>query len=296
MEFKNVNGIRVCFEADCRQAAAVFEDACLKSIPILRELWGLEIPRNCRVYVMTSWQGFMFRAFGWPVKIGLALTLPLWALRVKRQWPLVAGWTYRLRNGAVVGVKPPALLAAADTRLGQRVYFREPDLNRRVQNALCHELAHAFTGQLRLPLWLNEGIAMVTADRFAGKATIRPETIVLLEKTQPKTGPAGYRNLMSKGDDGIVYNYVRGYWIVRSLEWDHPGLVKGLLEKRRTAGEIESRIGQALGLERERLWRDIDGLITARLRIPADAARAAGERPRPAGPVRGADENRPERR
>ncbi len=275
MEFKNVNGIRLFFEADEGETAGIFEEACLNCIPILRELWGLAVPHDCRVYIMTSWPGFMFRAFSWPVKLGLALTLPVWAFRVRRQWPLVAGWTYRLRRRAIVGVKPPSLLARADTRLGQRIYIPEPDLDRKAQNTLCHELAHAFSGHLRLPLWLNEGIAMLSTDRFAGKPTIRPETIALLESTLPKAGPARYRNLMSRGDDGIVYNYVRGYWMVYTLEQEHPGLVKSWLEKRRSTGEIESLVSQALGLERKRLWRDIDRLVAVRWRVSAGNAEMA---------------------
>ncbi len=256
MQSKSVEGIRLFFAEDQARAAELCADACAKSIPLIREVWGLEVPRDCRVYVMTSWPRFLFQAAGWPNGLAVALALPLLYFRIRKQWPVIAGWTYRFYRRAVVGVKPPALLAKADTRLGALIYVREPDLGRKLQTTLCHELVHAFSAALRLPLWLNEGIAMLSVDRYAGVQTVKPNTI------SPASN-ANYRNLMRQGADGIAYNYLRAYWLVRFLEECQPGLIRSLLVKRQRAREIEAQVSRAVGLEPGRFWIEINGKISA---------------------------------
>ncbi len=263
METKTLDGIQLCYEAGQAQAAALCADACRKSVPLIMDLWGLGVPRGCRVYVMTSWLRFLFQSAGWRGAIGFGLTLPLWYFRIKRQWPLIAGWTYRFWRRPVVGVKPPALLAQADTSLGARIFIKEPDLERKTQNTLCHELVHAFSAALRLPIWLNEGIAMFTADRYAEGQTVQPETLGFMTQFPDKIRRITSRNLMRQGIDGIVYTYVRAYWLVRFLEETHPGLIRSVLVKRHRAAAIEAQVSRAVGLEPGRFWAEIDGKIAA---------------------------------
>jgi len=45
----------------------------------------------------------------------------------------------------------------------------------KVQQIACHELVHAFTSHLRLPVWLHEGLAMVTVDRLLQNQSIQGE-------------------------------------------------------------------------------------------------------------------------
>ncbi len=262
MKSKTLDGIQLYFGTESEPVVGLFEDTCRRAAPIIRDLWGLKNPPACRVYIMTSWMDFLFHSVGWAGKIAFALTLPLLYLRMKRQWPLIAGWTFQFRNRPTIGVKPPALLAQSDTRIGSQIYLKEQDLEKKVKFALCHELTHAFAAALRLPLWLNEGLAMVTVDHFAQSPTIRPETISLLGRTVVNIRPATYRTLMRGNAESIVYNYARSYWIVRFLEDCHPGLIKRLLVKRRSAREIERQVSLALGFPPNQLWMRIDELVT----------------------------------
>lgn len=263
MQTRNVNGITLYFDASEQAAADLFAEACKRSIPLIQEQWGFPLPRECRVYVMTSRLHFIFHSAPWSAKIAYAISLPVWYFRTYRQWQYIGGWTLRYRQRPSVGVKPPALFELADKSIGQRVYVREPDIHKRVQATLCHELVHAFSAHLQLPLWLNEGIAMLTTDRFAGSPTVRIDTLDTLAKYPHKSKSANYVNLASMDADRIVYNYVRGYWLTRYLEEAHPGTVRSLLAIRRSARNIEEWVSDTLKLPRKKLWVEIDPLIAA---------------------------------
>jgi hypothetical protein len=150
-----------------------------------------------------------------------------------------------------------------DRSIGERIFVPVTDVEEKVQHNTCHELAHAFVDHLDLPDWLKEGLAMVTVDRFAGKATIRPETLETLERAAPDAEPAGRQRLNTKDPDSVVYLYVRGYWLTRYLEETQPGLLKGLLVRRTTHQALEGAVAAALDMSHEAFWRRIDGVVAA---------------------------------
>ena len=75
---------------------------------------------------------------------------------------------------------------------------------------------------LQLPAWLNEGIATVTVDRFAGKRTILAETLNLIREHQPKAPPPAYRELSRMSGAAFVYHAVRGYWLTSYISRKNP--------------------------------------------------------------------------
>jgi len=95
------------------------------------------------------------------------------------------------------------------------MYVEEKDMNVNIQRVTCHELVHACSAHLRLPAWLNEGIATLTVDKFSGKPTIRHETLKFMGDFLPKAAPPTYREMSRTGMEAIVYHCVRGYWLVR---------------------------------------------------------------------------------
>jgi hypothetical protein len=262
METRWVEGIRLLYDAQECETADLIEDACERAIELCRENWGLGAPADCRIYVMTSWFPFFFRSSPWTWRIMLGLTVPLWAPRARRTWPISAAWTQRYGHRVAIGVKPPRLLEAADHSAGLGIFIKEPDMNLNVQQVTCHELVHACSAHLQLPAWLNEGIATVTADRFIGGPTIRPESLELLERYRPKEPPLTYRALSRVGvGETFKYHAVRGYWLVRYLEDVHPGYLEGLFSRRSDSQSLEVEIAAELGLDRVALWREIDGKV-----------------------------------
>lgn len=261
-----VGRLRIEFAPDDRSTAEVMAEACSEALPLAKASWGLDPPADCRLYVMTSWRDFVFRSAPWPWRMALALSYPLWSGRVRRMWPISAGWTQRYGRRTAIGIKPPRLLDVSDRSVGVHMFVEEKDPIVKIRHLACHELTHAASAHLRLPAWLNEGLATVTVDRFLGKATIRQESLNLLQRVQPKTTPPSYRDLHRFQGETLAYHAVRGYWIVRLLEDTCPGLLRSLLAERRAPAAIERQIAERLGLKPEALWRDIDGRVAERFR------------------------------
>lgn len=261
MDTLPANGLTIYYPPEERAAAELVRETCAQTLAVIGQRWDLAAPRDCRVYVMTSWQGMLFHAAPWPWRISMALLLPVWALRTRRVWPLAGGWMLSFGRRRTVGVKPPRLMVQADRSIGQRLYKEENSLNEKVRNITAHELTHACTAHLRLPVWLNEGLAMLAADLLLAQDTIRAETLDILAATTVKTNPASYRKLNLRDHDALVYVYARGYWITRYLADAHPALLTQLLARRHRRRDLEAQVAAACGLTPGAFWRAIDDAV-----------------------------------
>jgi hypothetical protein len=257
METFSVDKLKIYYAAPDHTAAELIGAAGEQSVRLIREHWGLEMPPDVRLYVMTSWLAPMFHAASWPWKILLGVTLPLWGLHARRLWRIAGGWAQQLGRRRMVGVKPPRLIQVSNSGLGTRVFVPEPDMARKVEQITCHELTHAATAHLKLPAWLNEGLAMVMVDRLVGQATVKAETAAAL--THAPDTPRSRR--YPQDPDALVYVYVRGYWLTRYFEETRPELLKSLLTQRYPHAELESRIAAVYGMETAAFWRGLDGTV-----------------------------------
>jgi hypothetical protein len=267
-----VGALRIEFAPEDGSTASVVAEASDEALRLASASWGLDPPADCRLYVMTSWRDFVFRSAPWPWKVALALYYPLWSGQVRRMWPISAGWTQRYGRRTAIGIKPPRLLDVSDKSVGVHMFVEEKEPIAKIRHLACHELTHAASAHLRLPTWLNEGLATVTVDRFLGKVTIRQESLNLLQRVQPKAPPPSYRNLHRFRGETLAYHAVRGYWIVRLLEESHPGFVRSLLTSRQPAAWIERQVAEQLSVQPAALWRDIDDLVTAHFSAPASTS------------------------
>lgn len=59
----------------------------------------------------------------------------------------------------------------------------------------------------------------------------------------------------------ILYHTVRGYWLTRFLQDQHPDLLKRLLAQRYDRLVLDREIANAVGLDTTVLWLRIDGII-----------------------------------
>jgi len=268
LEATTINGLTLCFDPEEQPTADLIATACEKSITVICESWGLEPPSDCRVYVMTSWPRFLFHSAPWSWRIlGLA-SAPLWVFRVRKIWDHAGGWAQRFGQRRVVGVKPPRLVAISDRSIGQQIFVQEDDLRLKVEQVTCHELTHAFTAHLRLPMWLNEGMAMVTVDRYCRKPTVQRRTLETLAHPHPTeaTGPGSYREL-GIGDSGrLIYHCVRGYWLTRYIEDVAPGLLARGLARGLVASQLEDAVMAACGMDAQAFWSKIDRIVVSHFR------------------------------
>ena len=261
MQTRMTNQITVVINPQEQEASEIIFDATARAIPVIHGLWGLNQPENCRIYVMTSWWGFFFQSAPWAWKILLAVAFPLWCFRAPRTWPYSAAWTQAFGRQVVIGIKPPRLLETSDKSIGSRVYAEVQDANTKLQHLTCHELTHACSAHLKLPAWLNEGLAAVTVDHFLGRRTFRTETIALLRTFQPQKRPPTYRELSRMNIDAITYYAVLDYWLVSYLEELHPGLLKGLFLSPPVSPAIDIQIAEQLGIASGEFWSMMPGVI-----------------------------------
>jgi hypothetical protein len=258
-----VSGLALFFDTKEQEAAELVRQACEKSVRLIHQLWGLDTPKDCRVYVMTSWPRFMFHSAPWRWWILLGLTMPLWYSQVSQKWRMAGGWAQRYGQRWTVGIKPPRLIQTGDSRMGDLIFCKENDAAEKIQHITCHELVHAFTDHLKLPAWLHEGLALVTVDEFFEKPTIRPETLETLRRLSGIILPGNYNKLNLHDQDAVVYLYVRGYWITRYIEETHPELLKSLFAQRYPHRVLEDKIAAACGMSHDQFWKEIDNILVS---------------------------------
>ena len=258
---RTISNVTLVFDPSEQDTADLIGSACAKAIRLAQEIWGLGPPEDCRIYVMTSWFGFVFRSAPWHWRVLLGATMPFWCFRARRTWPYSAAWTQRYGRRVAIGVKPPRLLEQSDKSISVHMFVEEKDMKTNVQHVTCHELVHACSAHLKLPAWLNEGIATVTADRFLERRTIREETLELVRGFVPKEAPPTYRELSRMRGETFAYHAVRGYWIVGYLEEKHPGFLRCAFSLHRDSRAIEREMVIELGMEPECFWSEIDDVV-----------------------------------
>jgi hypothetical protein len=268
MDSIKVNNIKIFFESSERDTADLIAGACEKAIRQIGEDWDLTLPRNCRIYVMTSAVRFFFQSASLKWKILLVVSLPLWYLQLKKMWQYSGAWTQRYGDRVVIGIKSPDVLKKGDKSIGERVFVAEPDIKKKIQHFTCHELVHACAARLRLPMWLNEGIAMLTVDRFTGTQTVRADALNLVKNFNPKAPPQTRREIY-RDKEKIAYYTLRGYWLVMYIEKTHPGLLKSLFKGPGVAKRINSRILLALEMDPVTFWSNIDDIIIDYFKVNA---------------------------
>lgn len=255
------NRITVIYPPGERDAGEVAARASERSLTVIRDLWGLKPRYECHVFIMTSWLSFMFAAAPWYLRPIYLVSLPLWFLRIRKLWPAVGGWTQHHWHAPVIGVKPPRLIAEGDSSIGKMLFIHEPDMAEKMCQIVCHELTHALSGHLKLPVWLNEGIAMVAVDTYSGSQTVRDESLDALRQG-PDTGATGeYKSLSKWSPATVVYQYARAYWLTRFLVERHPEVLKDLLIRKYRRDAADTMLSSAFGIPRQSLWENIDGAV-----------------------------------
>ncbi|MFC1920770.1 hypothetical protein ACFLYQ_03485 [Chloroflexota bacterium] len=125
MKSRTVGNIRLIYCSKETGTADLIGDACDKAIQLAGENWGLEAPEDCRIYVMTSWPGFIFQSAPFFWKLMLVPTIPLWSFRVRRTWQYSAAWTQNYGSRIAIGVKPARLIEQSDRSIGIRMFVEE---------------------------------------------------------------------------------------------------------------------------------------------------------------------------
>lgn len=257
MEKTTTDRFTLYFDREEQDAAEIIEEACQRSIRTITETWGLKPPQDFRVYVMNSWPRCVFLGAPMVYQIILALTTPLWYSRFKLLWTFAGGWAQQYGKRQVVGIKAPRLIEQTPATMGNEIFIEIDDNAEKVTSITCHELTHAFTSHLSLPVWLNEGLAMVTVDCCLNKTTVKPETLDILRASTDKDQHSEKIDLASQDKVQISRIYIRGYWLTRFLYETQPELLKSFLEMRLSSQEIDIKIADVYGVTQNLFWEEI---------------------------------------
>lgn len=60
MKQLRIVGLDLYYEPQEQDSARLIGAACEKSVQLIQQRYGLPAPRDCRVYVLTSWRRFLF--------------------------------------------------------------------------------------------------------------------------------------------------------------------------------------------------------------------------------------------
>lgn len=249
------------------EISGIISATCQGAFNVARELWGLAAPRDCRIYVTGSWWRLFYDATPWLLKPFLITSMPFWAPAARRIWPRAGAMTLKMRYGrrVTIGVKPPALLKASDSSVGELLYVHEPDMQIKLRHLVCHELTHACSAFLKLPMWLNEGIAMLSVEHYLGKRVISRNTLAMLREHPPRCVPPTYRAMSRMDARGMALHTARGYWLVELLERTQPGFLKGIFSEKQKLHFLEKQMAGLLGLPPQQFWQRVDERVLAQV-------------------------------
>jgi len=259
MQTLTTNGITIYYEQQERHTAEQILLACEHTSGIVRDHWGLKIPANCRVFVMTSWKDFMYQSSTGSRRLFLKVTYPFWARRVQQMWDVAGGWNLPAKDGPVMGIKPARLILEGDPGFSQKVFIEETDPDRKVQQVTCHELVHAITSHLKLPMWLREGFAMLMVDWYQGSPTVKWESLDLLKGEYQQSEAKEYRDI--KDEELVAFQIARGYWLTRFLAKEKLEILRDLIQELHPHPELEANIASALNIDPDDLWDEIDAFL-----------------------------------
>jgi len=232
------------------QLLAAAED-CLESI---EGKYHLRRPRRVRLVVLTSWFRFPFQTAPGYLQPSVIVFMPFWALRARRIWPWIGGWQQSYPGGiAAIGIKPPRLIEQSDRSLGEQLFKQLEDPWQKTISLLSHELTHACSHPLRLPAWLNEGLAMAAADHVLEMDTVLPQSRALI--SEERLTPKRMRQaVLGRDHEALLSLYASGYWLVRWMETNEPELLIELLSSRRNPKLVHRMLEKALECPSGALW------------------------------------------
>ena len=94
---------------------------------------------------------------------------------------------------------------------------------------------------------------------------MQPQTLFNLANTYTQNNPKDYRQLSRADKDTLVYLYVRGYWITRYFDNQHPDVLRVILSKRHRSSTILALLAKHLGVKPADFWLRIDDIVVTHL-------------------------------
>lgn len=249
------------YEEKYTKEADIIKSDFTKIVDLIYDLWGKRLNEEVVIYVFDSDLKFIFYAYPISRKILIfTLALPYWFLKEKKKWKKYRGVYYfdNKRNCT------PKILVKS---IKFHKMYEQPEFEN-INNVnpevlfkctLCHELTHIHTSEIELPLWLSEGIATFTEEKFTGHQRDKIEGIQYLKTVELK-------KIFNKDlEEGKIETYlaIKGYWTVKYLEKECPGFLKKVFENN-SGEDVVNKISDKLKISngsKKEFWEAIDNKV-----------------------------------
>ncbi len=238
-------GIPVHFVSGEESVAELLGMAVRRAAELLERRWDLRAPPGLTVHVLSDWRRFVLASAPRGRRWLARLTMPLWAPRAARQFAAIGGWAIPWRGAPAVGVKGPDALQAT-SELSAELFETVADPEEKLAHVACHELTHAFTAHLRLPPWINEGVAMRAVDHLAGESTVRGGSKQQIQGDPGVFQTRGFRRAARQDPRRLLEIYATGYWATREVDASSEDALRSALSESVARSEREARFVQAL--------------------------------------------------
>ena len=263
VQTRAIRGLTLYFNAEDQTAANLIGEACDTSVDLIHTTWNLETPANVCVYVMTSWLHFVFHSAPWTWRVLLAITLPLWVLRMRRMWQIAGRWRNVTANAAPSASSHHVFYKLQTRALANASSSRVSTSTKKSAATPATNSSTPFRPISSCPSGSTRDWQWSRSTSSQAQPTVQPTSLETLALTTDKINPRSYRGVHPTDPDGLVYLTTRGYWITRYLEATNPGLLQELLSEKMTHAALEDRVAAACGIDRETFWRNIDQMVVA---------------------------------
>ncbi len=260
MELK-IDEITLIYSKKDEVESKLIGEAIAETVKVLKNTWDLNIPENCKVEIMRSPMKLLFKYNPWWKKIILALFLPLVYPQVLKVWKMAGGWNIPYDDGPVVGIKPAGMLERTEESISNNYISDEKDPDLKIKQVACHELTHAFTAHLKLPMWLNEGLALYAVDLYFNRQTVEANTLRYLSSLRLETPEKRIEQSSRSGIEDILKRISFGYWLVRYLQENKNTVLNDILNEQQDEESIKASISGSLGISEENFWQEAGGML-----------------------------------
>jgi hypothetical protein len=226
MESILFKGIKIYYDANWKPFVETCRRTFEKGIPLIQDMWGLKVPRNC-IFILRCSKG-----------------------------DIRAGWTCNIFPLVVINLPLP--ISPFDKLIGNELLKSEITLEKKIEVIIIHELVHVCSMHLRD--WRHEGIALYTQDVFMGHQTIRETTINIIDQYKGNRKAPPTRDFISLSKDEAIYHYSHVYWLTKYLESEYPGFLK----KHSSDYQIDNKIRKKLNITGGDYWMKIDKMLVNR--------------------------------
>ena len=261
-----VKGLEIFCEKSDEDSIGIVENAYVCTAEVMEECWGLDYKDIVPFYISRQCPEIkgVFDGVRWCNCVKLfyqfLFVTPFRIIFFLRMLIQSSAMVLQSRdNRPLVWVKP-----WDEIESGQVLFtasFFNGDFSKRERNIeyiTCHEIAHVFFDHLKLPRWLNEGLAMIMVDRYYKIDVVKEQSIgllrVLYERSASKIRKNEARNYFSNF-------HIPWYWVTRFIVEEYPELIEDFMKNKQSSIEIEKKIADILGIKRKIFWKEISQLV-----------------------------------